>query len=650
VDTKAKATGKILIVDDDPMLRKTLFDILNAKGYTSIAAATGEAALELIKEQIPAVALVDLKLEGMQGLDVMRGIKECCPDTECIVLTGHASRDSAIEAVNLGAYSYLQKPYDVELITIRMATEKQEVKKALRESEEIFRTCVEAAPSLLSICDEKGNNIYVSPNCEELTGYTQEELIGGLRWWVHEDDTPRAKEFFERTFREGVGGKDFEYTLLKKNGEVRHVLSSWEPLKDEEEKFKGIVFQTIDITERKRAEEHIKHLNSVLKAIRTVNQLVVMEKDRDTLLQKACDALIEARGYDGSWLGFVSDGEENFATVKGSGFGESITRFCEDVIGGDHPPCIRNALAQKEKFMSIGGSGECEDCSFKNAHMGKEAAIIHVEHAGRLFGLLAVVFAPDVTVDDEEKGLLIEVAGDIAFALHDMELEEAHRRANEALQESEDKFRTLSEQSLVGITLVQDYLFKYANQTLSAIFEYSIEEMLNWKPKEYAKIIHSDDLAFVMRQAQRKQLGDEDVVTNYEWRVVTKTGKVKWVETYSKTISYEGKTADFVTVIDITERKQAEEERKRTALLLQENVEQLEEAKRRVEEACSLREHFLKETSHRIITPVTIIGGCAQLLLESNNLDDAKKRILESCKRETRKSRNWCGMHWRGSI
>jgi len=264
--------------------------------------------------------------------------------------------------------------------------------------------------------------------------------------------------------------------------------------------------------ERKRAEEHIKHLNSVLKAIRTVNQLVVMEKDRDTLLQKACDALIEARGYDAAWLGFVSGGGENFATVKGSGFGESITRFCEDVMGGDHPPCIRNALAQKEKFMRIDRSRECEDCSFKDARRGKEAAIIRVEHADRLFGLLAVLLAPDVAVDDEEKGLLIEVAGDIAFALHDTEMEEA--------------------------------------------------------------------------------------------------------------------------------RKRAEEELKHTALLLQEHVEKLEEAKRRVEEACSLREHFLKETSHRIITPVAIIGGCAQLLLESRDLDEDQKkkiRIMQTRNEEVQK-------------
>lgn len=187
--------------------------------------------------------------------------------------------------------------------------------------------------------------------------------------------------------------------------------------------------------ERKKMETHIKHLNSVLKAIRGVNQLIVMEKDRDTLLQNACDTLTEARGYDAAWLGFLEDGEA-FAIVKGSGFSEDVTRFCEHVLGGEHPPCIKKALAQRDSFAVPDKTRECGDCFFKDACLGKEAAIIRVEHAGKLFGLLAVLLAPDVTVDEEEKGLLEEVAGDIAFGLYDMALGEVRKQAEEQLKAS----------------------------------------------------------------------------------------------------------------------------------------------------------------------------------------------------------------------
>ncbi|MBC2699077.1 MAG: PAS domain S-box protein [ANME-2 cluster archaeon] len=159
----------------------------------------------------------------------------------------------------------------------RDITERKLAEKAMQESEERFRTIVETAPSLLMITDAKGNNLYVSPNCEEITGYTQEELQGELLWWVHEDDAQRAKEIFAHTFRNGVGYKNFEYKIVKKNDGMRHVSSSWEPLKDEEGKFEGIVFQTIDITERKQAEEALQKLNEKLEQ-RVHDRTVELEK------------------------------------------------------------------------------------------------------------------------------------------------------------------------------------------------------------------------------------------------------------------------------------------------------------------------------------------------------------------------------------
>ncbi|MCK4722466.1 MAG: response regulator, partial [Dehalococcoidia bacterium] len=173
--------SSILIVDDDPKLRKTLSDILTAKGYAPILAATGKAALERMKEEVPAVALIDLRLEDMSGLEVMREIKERSPDTECIVLTGHASQASAIEAVNLGAYSYVQKPYDVEqlLVTLRRAIEKREAEEALRESELRFRTLFNLSPQAIALSDvSTGRLIDVNHKFCELTKYAREEILG----------------------------------------------------------------------------------------------------------------------------------------------------------------------------------------------------------------------------------------------------------------------------------------------------------------------------------------------------------------------------------------------------------------------------------------------------------------------------------------
>ena len=136
---------QILIVDDDPNIRKTLRDILTLKGYRPETAETGEAAIEHIRHNPSALVLLDLRLKDMSGLDVLKEIKARSPRTECILLTGYASQRSAIEAVNLGAYSFLQKPYELDqlLLVIRRAIEKQAAEQEVLEYRTHLETLVD---------------------------------------------------------------------------------------------------------------------------------------------------------------------------------------------------------------------------------------------------------------------------------------------------------------------------------------------------------------------------------------------------------------------------------------------------------------------------------------------------------------------------
>ena len=152
------------------------------------------------------------------------------------------------------------------------------------------------------------------------------------------------------------------------------------------------------------------------------------------------------------------------------------------------------------------------------------------------------------------------------------------KHAEEALRESEERFRMLTEQNLMGITLLQDNRIKYANQAASDINEYSVEEIINWEPNEFHKSIHPDDLPFVKEQGKKKQIGDDKgIVLHYPYRIVTKSGKVKWVDQYSRTISYEGRPADLITRIDITDRVRFEEALQESEKKYRELVENINE-------------------------------------------------------------------------
>jgi len=102
--------GKILVVDDEETTRRSLADILRLEGAHVKTAAGGEAAVEALQQETFDLILLDLKMPGMDGLDVLRIASSMAPDTQVILLTAHGSLESAIAALRLGAHDYLLKP------------------------------------------------------------------------------------------------------------------------------------------------------------------------------------------------------------------------------------------------------------------------------------------------------------------------------------------------------------------------------------------------------------------------------------------------------------------------------------------------------------------------------------------------------------
>jgi len=161
-----KTKKKILVVDDDPNLRKTLADILTLKGYESAVAANGAEAIAAAERGMFSLALIDLLLPDMPGLEVMTRIKAISPLTEAIILTGHASMETAIEATGHGAFSYLLKPYQMDelLMNIRHAVERNQAQ------EEILRLASfpRLLPSPVIELDLVGEVTYLNPAAERL--------------------------------------------------------------------------------------------------------------------------------------------------------------------------------------------------------------------------------------------------------------------------------------------------------------------------------------------------------------------------------------------------------------------------------------------------------------------------------------------------
>jgi DNA-binding NtrC family response regulator len=111
---------KILLVDDEERFRTTLRKMLTAQGLAVTAAGSGPEALEELRNHAYDVILLDIRMPGMDGLETLTQIKKLRPDTEVIMLTGHASVDLALEINKRGGYDYLLKPCPLEEILLKI--------------------------------------------------------------------------------------------------------------------------------------------------------------------------------------------------------------------------------------------------------------------------------------------------------------------------------------------------------------------------------------------------------------------------------------------------------------------------------------------------------------------------------------------------
>jgi len=115
-DMAREAEQSILLVDDDDTLRERLARALRERGYDVRTAANADEAMARVREDSPEMAVLDLKMPGRSGVDLLRDMKALDPSTEVLILTGYGSIATAVEATKLGAIGYVPKPVDADEI------------------------------------------------------------------------------------------------------------------------------------------------------------------------------------------------------------------------------------------------------------------------------------------------------------------------------------------------------------------------------------------------------------------------------------------------------------------------------------------------------------------------------------------------------
>jgi diguanylate cyclase (GGDEF)-like protein/PAS domain S-box-containing protein len=320
----------------------------------------------------------------------------------------------------------------------------EEIRKREREIQAIFNT----VESGIIIVDRQGSIIHANRSMEEMLKRDTSDLMGSRYLdHVHEPEVENASEMMRQLMEGDVDRVDLERLYRRKDGTTFWGHLSGTRLFAPDGSFWGLVGVVTDITERKQFEKKIRHLNRVLSAIRNVNQLITSEKELSRLLQGACDSLVETRGYDSAWI--VLPGKRGAdAMCFQAGLGEVFHHLHERLREGELPDCVRSALDRRDVVTVPEPDTFCGDCPLLGTYPGSAAIAARLAHQEVVYGVIVISLPRNYATDEDERELVREVAGDIAFALHDMDMEKERARAETALFDSERFLRS----TLDGLT------------------------------------------------------------------------------------------------------------------------------------------------------------------------------------------------------
>ena len=417
-------------------------------------------------------------------------------------------------------------------------TERKLSEKKLEESEERFRKIYEESPIGISIIDMEHNRLSnANAKLCDILGYTERELrILKSQDITHPSYIEKESEIDKKMIRDYISYFTMEKRYIKKNKEILWGKLTSSLIRDKEEKPLIGLGMVEDITKRKEAEQKLKKSEENLKKLNEELELRVKERTKE-LEESQRNYRNFLQNFEG--IAFHGDLDFNFTFIQGSF--EQITGYKpEEILSGSLKWNQIMILQDKEKNIKINQFREIPNTQFQYEFQikCKDNTIKWIKEIVRNIS--------------DESGRPFMVQG----AMYDIT---EQKKFDEILKESEEKFRTITEQSLMGIMIMQDGEVKYVNRAFEKIDEYSVQEMMDWPQNEFINIVHPDDVKFVTEQAKKKQSGSEDVVTHYQSRIISKSGKAKWVESFSKSFIYNGRFADFITVIDINDRKIAEQ-------------------------------------------------------------------------------------------
>ena len=451
------------------------------------------------------VIITEYTLNWATGISILKKARETKPFTPIIMLIKKGAEEVAAEAMRFGLDDYVTSNDITRLpAVIKAAIQKEKA----RQREAMLSAIVENTKEAVISVDANGKIIYANKAMEEIFGWKTEELVGKHMSILAFDEEEQQRQWNKAIEK---GWVKFETVRKDRNGNAIPVIMTVITFKDE---FGNVVFSSaimVDIRNIKDYQKKIEHLNELLLAIRSINQLITRERKEENLLHKVCKILYAIEEYELVCISYKKHafwyGDEKLYTKIKELMDKNKIRWGKKLIDGKY--AYTKIFGKKEK------------------------------------GKLCVVQSRNF--DREEIELLGEVAEDISFALHSMQVEREKEKV-------EERYRMIVETVNEGISIEdRDEKMIYVNRAMAEALGYKEKELIG---KSVLSLVYKEDKEKYRKEMKKRRSGKS---SRYELRLIAKDGRVKTFLVSAVPLYEDGKFVGSLSInLDITEQIELE--------------------------------------------------------------------------------------------
>lgn len=472
----------------------------------------------------------------------------------------------------------------------RDITHLKKVQKQIALSEATLRAAFEHSAIGMAMLSLEGKYMRANIAFSQMTGYSREELTKmGIKDITHAEDFGADIDFFKQMAGGELDIVKLEKRYVCKNKSVIWVNINASVINDADGKPLFLISQIENITDQKKTDLEIQKLNRLYHFISEANESLLRVDNKQELFEQSCRIAVDLGGVTMAWVGIINE-EKSVKAVVWYGHEDGYLNSTEmstdenDTLGKG--PTGRAIRGRKYSF--------CNDIANDPLMVPwREEALKRRYYSSISYPILVndkvkAVFTMYVSevnyFNEKEITLLQKLVDNIAFTLDKIELKALREKAKFELAESEEKFRTLVEQSMVGVYILQDDNFIYVNPGFEKISGYAKEELIGHM--SFEDLIHETDIETI-RENYDSGVSGEKITAQYMLRLIHGSGELKHIEIILSTILFKNKPAIIGTAVDVTGRieedkriEQAiidaqEKERLQIGMELHDNVKQI---------------------------------------------------------------------------